>query len=146
MTPAIRNLNPRVLLNVLAVSVVLVVLGAVALQSGLLGPRATGTVQIERPAADSDQALEQPVDDTQYTAPSRTQDLTIYTVLSRDAIRSIDSPRFVGPDTAAEWMRAEEMVLGLSINGDNRAYSINMLSSHEIVNDVVGGAPVAVTW
>ncbi len=86
------------------------------------------------------------MDDTQYTAPSRTQDLTIYTVLGRDAIRSIDSPRFVGSDVAAEWMRPGELVLCLSIDGDNRAYAINMLSRHEIVNDVVGGVPVAVTW
>lgn len=146
MTPAIRNFNPRTLLNVLAGAVVLVVLGAVALQSGLLGPRATGTVQIQRPASQSGQTSEQPVDNTTQTTPSRTQDLTIYTVLGRDAIRSIDSPRFVGPDVAAEWMRPGEMVLGLSINGDNRAYAINILSRHEIVNDVVGGVPVAITW
>ena len=146
MTQAIRNFNRRVLLNVLGVSVALVALGAFALQSGLLGPRATGTVQIDRPGTQSGLPLDEPPDGTEQTAPSRTQELTIYTVLSRDAIRSIDSPRFVGPNAAAEWMRAEEMVLGLSINGDSRAYAINMLSSHEIVDDVVGGVPVAVTW
>ena len=43
-------------------------------------------------------------------------------------------------------MRPEELVIGLSINGDSRAYPINILSRHEIVNDVVGGKPVAVTW
>ncbi len=43
-------------------------------------------------------------------------------------------------------MRPEELVLGLSINGDHRAYSLPFLSSHEIVNDTVGGVPVAVTW
>ena len=43
-------------------------------------------------------------------------------------------------------MKSNELVLGLSINGDSRAYPIPMLSSHEIVNDVVGGEPVAVTW
>jgi len=37
-------------------------------------------------------------------------------------------------------------VIGLSINGDHRAYPINILSTHEIVNDVVGGQLVAVTW
>ena len=43
-------------------------------------------------------------------------------------------------------MEPDEHVLGLSINGDHRAYSLRMLSSHEIVNDVVGGVPVAATW
>ena len=43
-------------------------------------------------------------------------------------------------------MTPDELVLGLSINGESKAYSIPMLSSHEIVNDVVGGVPLAVTW
>ena len=43
-------------------------------------------------------------------------------------------------------MDGDEQVLGLSIDGDSRAYPIKMLSRHEIVNDVVGGKPVAVTW
>jgi hypothetical protein len=40
----------------------------------------------------------------------------------------------------------DEQVLALSINGESRAYSVPLLSRHEIVNDVVGGVPVAVTW
>lgn len=43
-------------------------------------------------------------------------------------------------------MQSFETVLGVSINGDHRAYPLNMLSRHEIVNDTVGGVPVAVTW
>ena len=43
-------------------------------------------------------------------------------------------------------MDSDELVLGLSINGDSRAYSVPMLSSHEIVNDTVGGRKIAVTW
>ena len=44
-----------------------------------------------------------------------------------------------------EW-EANEPVVGLVINGDARAYPVRLLSLHEIVNDVVGGEPVAVTW
>ena len=43
-------------------------------------------------------------------------------------------------------MASDERVLGVSINGDHRAYPLNLLSRHEIVNDTVGGVPVAVTW
>jgi hypothetical protein len=39
-----------------------------------------------------------------------------------------------------------EHVIGVYINGDARAYPIRMLSRHEIVNDVVGGEYIAVTW
>ena len=37
-------------------------------------------------------------------------------------------------------------MLGISIDGEHKAYPVTMLSRHEIVNDVVGGEPVAVTW
>ena len=80
-------------------------------------------------------------------APARQdQDYEIITLLGFDAIPAILAPEMVGADAADEWMADNEPVVGLSINGDNRAYSIPMLSRHEIVNDVVGGQPVAVTW
>ncbi|MCH8110078.1 MAG: DUF3179 domain-containing protein [Chloroflexi bacterium] len=72
--------------------------------------------------------------------------LELITLLGFDAIPAILNPDFVTADEAERWMEPDEQVLGLSINGDNRAYSIPMLSRHEIVNDVVGGVPVAVTW
>lgn len=72
--------------------------------------------------------------------------LDIITVLGKDGIPSIDNPRFVGPGEADQQMQSFERVLGVSINGDHRAYPLNMLSHHEIVNDTVGGVPVAVTW
>ncbi len=64
--------------------------------------------------------------------------------LPRDAIPAIFDPTFVSP--AAAEIPDSEMVIGLSIEGDHRAYSVPVLSSHEVVNDVVGGKPVAVTW
>ena len=72
--------------------------------------------------------------------------LDIITVLGKDGIPAIDNPRFVGPGEADQQMQSFERVLGVSINGDHRAYPLNMLSRHEIVNDTVGGVPVAVTW
>lgn len=72
--------------------------------------------------------------------------LDIITVLGKDGIPSIDNPRLVGPGEADQQMQSFERVLGVSINGDHRAYPLNMLSRHEIVNDTVGGVPVAVTW
>ena len=72
--------------------------------------------------------------------------LDIITVLGKDGIPSIDNLRFVGPGEADQQMQPFERVMGVSINGDHRAYPLNMLSRHEIVNDTVGGVPVAVTW
>lgn len=78
--------------------------------------------------------------------------LEIITLLPFDAIPAIFNPRFVSADEASnpekdrDRYRPEEKILGIEINGDVRAYSVPMLSRHEVVNDVVGGVPVVVTW
>lgn len=73
-------------------------------------------------------------------------DLKIITILGKDGIPAILDPQFLSPENASAQMQANERVIGLSIDGDHRAYPLNMLSRHEIVNDTVGGVPVAVTW
>ena len=75
-----------------------------------------------------------------------TLDLNIITVLGKDGIPAILNPVFQTAQEAEENMRDGERVLGVSINGENKAYPLNLLSRHEIVNDTVGGQPVAVTW
>ena len=74
------------------------------------------------------------------------ESLDIKTLLPFDAIPAILDPVFVDAEEADKWFSPDSLVLGLSINGDHRAYSIPLLSRHEIVNDTVGGKPVAVTW
>ena len=75
-----------------------------------------------------------------------TLDLNIITVLGKDGIPAILNPVFLTAQEAQANMREEERVLGVSINGEKKAYPLNLLSRHEIVNDIVGGKPVAVTW
>ncbi len=69
----------------------------------------------------------------------------IITVLPKDAIPAILSPSF---DEArkASWLGGKAAVIGVEIGGDSCAYPVLTLSRHEIVNDKVGGAPIAVTW
>ena len=43
-------------------------------------------------------------------------------------------------------MRPESYVLGLDWNGERRAYPLDMMWYHHIVNDVIGGDPVLVTY
>lgn len=63
----------------------------------------------------------------------------------RDGIPSIDDPRFVA--VAEETgLPDEEPVISLVVDGDARAYPLRILIWHEIVNDTVGGTPVAVTY
>ncbi len=63
----------------------------------------------------------------------------------KDGIPSIDNPKFV---TIAEatTLTGTEPVIGLDIEGDARAYPLQILIWHEIVNDTVGGTPVSVTY
>lgn len=70
----------------------------------------------------------------------------MYTVLPPEAIAAIDDPVFVTGEAAAAQMQPEEPVVGLARGEDVRAYSLWQLDAHEIVNDTVGGVPVAVTW
>ena len=80
-----------------------------------------------------------------FPEPTPTREFEIITVIPRDAIRAILEPEFLTVEEAI-FHEPDEPVIGVSIDGDHRAYSIPQLSRHEIVNDVVGGVPVAVTW
>ena len=62
----------------------------------------------------------------------------------KDGIPSIDDPRFVPIDEAD--LPDIEPVIGFGIGDDMRAYPLRVMMWHEIVNDVVGGVPVAVTF
>ncbi len=64
----------------------------------------------------------------------------------RDGIPTIDAPTFVSPEAATAWLADKEPVMALEINGDARAYPLQILTWHEIVNDTVGDLPVAVTF
>lgn len=64
----------------------------------------------------------------------------------KDGIPAIDRPRFVSPAEADRWLDPREPVIALEIAGQARAYPLSILIYHEIVNDTVGGTPVAVTF
>lgn len=69
----------------------------------------------------------------------------IVTVLPKDAIPAILSPSF-DEGRKASWLKGKDFVVGVEFGGDSRAYPVPTLSRHEIVNDRVGGIPIAVTW
>jgi len=70
----------------------------------------------------------------------------MYYILPEDGIPAIDNPEFVSVEDAGKFMKDDELVMGLVINGDARAYSTWHLDRHEIVNDYVGGTHISVTW
>jgi hypothetical protein len=64
----------------------------------------------------------------------------------KDGIPAIDRPRFVEASEADRWLDPREPVIALTIGDETRAYPIQILIWHEIVNDELAGVPVAVTF
>lgn len=64
----------------------------------------------------------------------------------KDGIPSIDDPKFVSNSSASEWLGKDEPVIALAIGGSARAYPLQILTWHEIVNDELEEVPVSVTF
>jgi hypothetical protein len=64
----------------------------------------------------------------------------------KDGIPAINSPKFVSVSSADTWLKPNEPVIFFQVGNDARAYPIQILIWHEIVNDTVGGVPVAITF
>jgi hypothetical protein len=64
----------------------------------------------------------------------------------KDGIPAIDEPKFVNVDEADNWLKPVEPVILVQAGDEARAYPIQILIWHEIVNDTVGGIPLVVTF
>ena len=64
----------------------------------------------------------------------------------KDGIPPIDEPRFVSLSDAAEWIDPREPVIVVELGGKARAYPIQIVIWHEIVNDNLAGVPISVTF
>src|SRR5712692_1324723 len=64
----------------------------------------------------------------------------------RDGIPPIDQPKFVSPAEAGAWLKDQEPVIAFELNGNARAYPLQILIWHEIVDDEVGGVTVIITF
>lgn len=64
----------------------------------------------------------------------------------KDGIPALDHPRFVSIPEAQAWLKPQEPVVSLVVGGVARAYPLQILIWHEIVNDRLGEVPVAVTF
>ncbi len=64
----------------------------------------------------------------------------------RDGIPAVDEPTFTTPEAAGSYMLDDDLVLGLKIGNEIRAYSHPVLDWHEIINDEVNGLKIAVTY
>ena len=74
--------------------------------------------------------------------------------MPKDGLRAWTDPPFISADEADDLTRKHrgkflvsgDRVIGVALNGEAKAYPLRILNWHEIVNDHVGGRPVAVTY
>lgn len=66
--------------------------------------------------------------------------------LPKDWINPVYTPKFATPEEVEDVMIEDELVMGLNVGGDVRAYPIGIMRVREMVNDEVGGIPLLVTW
>lgn len=62
-----------------------------------------------------------------------------------DGIPSLDNPELIGAGEAT-YLVDDDLVFGIEINGDARAYPLRIMGWHEMFNDVIGGKPVALAY
>ena len=60
-------------------------------------------------------------------------------------IPSLDSPKMIAA-ADAEYLRDDDLVFGVEIDGDARAYPLRIMGWHEMFNDVIGGVAVALAY
>ncbi|MDH3581420.1 MAG: DUF3179 domain-containing protein [Hyphomicrobiales bacterium] len=63
----------------------------------------------------------------------------------KDGIPALTNPKHIAP-TEADYITNDELVFGVEINGDARAYPLRILDWHEMFNDVIGGVPVSLAY
>ncbi len=64
----------------------------------------------------------------------------------KDGIPAVDEPKFVTVAEADGWLKPREPVIFVQVGEEARAYPIQILIWHEIVNDTVGDLPLTVTF
>lgn len=64
----------------------------------------------------------------------------------KDCIPSIDNPKFESVEAGGKWLNPDDIVFSIDHKGEARAYPQRILNWHEIVNDVIGGDPLTITF
>jgi hypothetical protein len=118
-----------------------ILIGSIVLAVVIIASAAAATYQQQQPSSNTTSATgDRPAGPFVVVPP----DKIVNGGPPRDGIPSIDNPKFTSANGAG--LGDSDLVLGLEINGDIRAYPLRIMVWHEIVNDNVGGMPVAVTY
>jgi hypothetical protein len=64
----------------------------------------------------------------------------------KDGIPALTNPPIVNAKTGNRYLKDDDIVIGVTFNGESRAYPLRILNWHELVNDEVGGDPILVSF
>lgn len=106
---------------------------------------APSNMEIQQPPATHVPASPEPVDPSLINP--RVLDTRNYAfprLLGLDAIAPVYEPQFVAASESP--LRDEELIIGVSLEEEAKAYPISVLRFREMVNDELGELPILVTW
>jgi hypothetical protein len=134
--PDRRFINWRLWVGLLAIGVLVGAAFSLSNVSRVAGPLpATGVGQI---------ALADPITTFDPVRSGEPVPEGFRQLLHRDVIQTVYHPRFVSA-FEVDW-DPDTLVIGVELRGDARAYPVNYMNVHEMVNDTVGGIPALVSW
>jgi len=67
-------------------------------------------------------------------------------VVPRDAFPVLFDPPMVAAKDVGGKLRDEDLVIGIAMKDEAKAYPVQVMGVHELVNDEIGGVPIAVSW
>jgi hypothetical protein len=78
----------------------------------------------------------------------------IVRAMAKDGVRTLLEPATIGAaeidryneEERGKLLVSNDRVIGIAIGGEARAYPLRLMRWHEVVNDVVGGRPIAITY
>lgn len=71
---------------------------------------------------------------------------TMYTLMPPGGIPAIFDPVYISVEEAEASYYPNEPLMVVTHNGETKGWSTWHLDQHEVVNDVIGGTPIAATW
>ncbi len=114
------------------------VVAVVALGAGLVGRVVSSRDALDTPAPVDPRTVYDPVRAGEERPPGYRQ------LLPRDGIKPVYDPAFV-PASSVPWSD-DDLVIGVEIDGQAKAYPVNFLNRREMVIDRLAGIPILVTW
>jgi hypothetical protein len=95
----------------------------------------------QRQASESD-----PLNGFALTDLRVSRDLVMGAGPPRDGIPRVDAPEMVAAADSRKWVGGHNPVVGVEVNGEARAYPVHLMEHHQIVNDIIAGEAVVVTF